>query len=664
MTFAGLSETLLYALAGGAAGVVTLLYLLKLRRRRVLVPFSPLWARVLEQREATSLLQKLKRLFSWLVALTFAMLLVFAIADPRTGEDKDELRFTAILIDASASMQTQDEKPTRLGKAKEEAKSLVRALGAEERAMIIEVGAQATPLGTFTKNKDALLAAVESVKASDTGADLARALETVAASLGDKPKSRIVVFSDGNLPAATSLALGKATVEGVRVGKEGDNVGVTAFNVRRYLTSPGEYEAYLEVRNFSDKPVTCDVTLSVVLPNACKATAECPSGYECDKLLGLCANPQASIPPIALAPKGTWQRILPSLQSDGGRLVVTAEPREWKDPFPVDNRAYAYLAPRRPARIQLVTEQNLFLEALLLLDPQNVVAKVDPAEWKEGGDYDLVIFDGVAPDTRGRPGNYWYLRPSGKHAPVELGAEPVKAPAVETTKSQHPVLKWVALKDLNIVESDPVKVADGDQVLVFGVGKGGRDAPLILARETEKGKTLIFTFDLKKSDLPLRWSFPILVPNIIAWMKGESREESSSYTTGRRWSVPISRRVDKVEVVGPDGVRREAPVRDGYAQLFGTRAGFYALYAPRVGRTAGRDPVSNGDEPLTVVAGNLQDPSESAVRPAPKLSLLGKEVASVTKAAFVERDLWVYLLFFALGLILVEWFTYHRRMTV
>src|SRR5207244_2306469 len=123
-----------------------------------------------------------------------------------------------------------------------------------------------------------------------------------------------------------------------------------------------------------------------------------------------------------------------------------------------------------------------------------------------------------------------------------------------------------------------VETERGDQVLVAGVGKGGRDTPLLVARETDKGKELYFTFDLKRSDLPLRWSFPVLIPNIIAWMKGESREENSALVTGTRWNVPVPRGVSTVAVLGPDGVRREAPVRDQHAQIFGTRAGFYELY--------------------------------------------------------------------------------------
>ena len=50
MTFAGLTLTQIGTLLGALGGATLLLYLLKLRRRRVEVPFSPLWARVVEER--------------------------------------------------------------------------------------------------------------------------------------------------------------------------------------------------------------------------------------------------------------------------------------------------------------------------------------------------------------------------------------------------------------------------------------------------------------------------------------------------------------------------------------------------------------------------------------------------------------------------------------
>ncbi|HRE90507.1 MAG TPA: hypothetical protein PK095_15355 [Myxococcota bacterium] len=51
----------LFAIFGGA---MVLLYILRLRRRRIQVPFSPLWSRVLVERESSSLFKALKRIGS------------------------------------------------------------------------------------------------------------------------------------------------------------------------------------------------------------------------------------------------------------------------------------------------------------------------------------------------------------------------------------------------------------------------------------------------------------------------------------------------------------------------------------------------------------------------------------------------------------------------
>jgi Ca-activated chloride channel family protein len=61
------------------------LYILKLRRRVVAVPFSPLWQRILRDKEATSLFSKLKRLLSLLLQLALLALLVLALGDPRAA---------------------------------------------------------------------------------------------------------------------------------------------------------------------------------------------------------------------------------------------------------------------------------------------------------------------------------------------------------------------------------------------------------------------------------------------------------------------------------------------------------------------------------------------------------------------------------------------------
>ena len=52
MNFNGIPISEMLKLAAIFGGAMVVLYILKLRRRRVQVPFSPLWARVVEEKLA------------------------------------------------------------------------------------------------------------------------------------------------------------------------------------------------------------------------------------------------------------------------------------------------------------------------------------------------------------------------------------------------------------------------------------------------------------------------------------------------------------------------------------------------------------------------------------------------------------------------------------
>ena len=82
MILTGLTFTQLATLFACAGLGVVALYLLKLRRRTVTVPFSALWDRILRDRDATSLFSKLKRILSLLLQLALLGLLVLALRLP------------------------------------------------------------------------------------------------------------------------------------------------------------------------------------------------------------------------------------------------------------------------------------------------------------------------------------------------------------------------------------------------------------------------------------------------------------------------------------------------------------------------------------------------------------------------------------------------------
>ena len=94
------------AIAVGIAGAVTLtiLYLLRLRRREVVVPFAPLWLGAAGVRRSTRWSERLRHLLSLLLALAIFGLVLLAAYDPRPAGSDGAGRSLVILIDRSASM--------------------------------------------------------------------------------------------------------------------------------------------------------------------------------------------------------------------------------------------------------------------------------------------------------------------------------------------------------------------------------------------------------------------------------------------------------------------------------------------------------------------------------------------------------------------------------
>ena len=84
-------------------------------------------------------------------------------------------------------------------------------------------------------------------------------------------------------------------------------------------------------------------------------------------------------------------------------------------------------------------------------------------------------------------------------------------------------------------------------------------------------------FELRRSDLPLRVAFPVLLINALDWFAGADTGLVASYATGRPWRVPVPAGATELYVKAPDGTRTRAPVHDGRASYVAMHAGFYEL---------------------------------------------------------------------------------------
>jgi hypothetical protein len=293
----------------------------------------------------------------------------------------------------------------------------------------------------------------------------------------------------------------------------------------------------------------------------------------------------------------------------------------------------------------LVSDGNLFLEGALLLDENATIDKVAPAGWDPAvaARYDALVFDGFTPPSP-PPLPALYLDPHGAGSPFAVAGE-VGAPFFSDVAEHHPLMRWVTLRDLNVTRASRFALQPGDVALASSAR-----APLIAARERPH-KTVAVGFDVRRSDLPLRVAFPVLLVNALEWFAGDEATLQASYATGRTWRIPMEG--ERAALTDPDGVTATVPVVDGSARHYGRKVGFYTIA-----------PVGGAPHPRALAA-SLADPAESAIAPVARLTVDGETLAPPDGfRPGLRRELWALLALAALAVVLVEWWTYNRRITV
>ena len=628
MTFAGLPLSQLLMIAGGAATATVLLYILKLRRRPVPVPFARIWDAVFRDRQATELFSKLRRLLSLLFQLALLALLVLALGDPKPKTSVLDGRHLVVLVDGSASMKAIDVKPSRIDAAKAEVRKLVRGLGSADRALIVEMGSLPSPLSTMSSDVTELDPAIDALSASDTRADLERGLSFAIDSLRGLPKAEIVVVSDGVLGDVNEIAkhvdLSGVSLKFLPIGKSGTNVAISEFSVRRYPLDKSRSEVMLEVANTNDQAVQVELTL-------------------------LGDGTIIDVSRFALGPNERLPRYYQDLAGASRTLEAKIRMADGRaDDLPADDHAYALMPERHRARVLLVSKGNTYLEAALLLDEYLDVTTAMPGKPLPSEHFDVAILDGVADALPGTVGAALYLNPPDGGVPLKLGSS-LSDFGFDTWDKKSAILRFLALGDVQVATGRALVPQPSDRVL------GASDQGPILVSGARSGHAfVVLGFDPRNSDLVLRVAWPLFVLNTINAFVEEDTGYVSSFRTGDVWRIPVPSSADSATVIDPRGVHHTVPVKEGRAVYLGEEAGFYKLSAG-----------SGTDAVTSEFAANLSDLDESRITPQAQLALGNNKASAVSIGApGSKRELWVYLLAAVIALSVIEWITYHRRVTV
>ena len=482
------------AAAGGAA--IVALYLLRLRRRRVVVPFTPLWLGVAGEERAARRTRRLRHWLSLALALALFGALLVGAADPRAMAVDRAGRSVVLLIDRSASMSATDEPGTRLAAAKRRADEIVAGLPTTDRALVASFAADATAETGFEADPRRLARGIAAVAPSDEPGDLPRALAFAAAILRARPRPTVILVSDGGFSADARRAAPRdpdgrpLDVRYVPVGRRGDNVGLLSLAARRLPADPGAVETALIVQSFRPTAATVGLELG-------------SDGAVAERLS------------LTLAPGERRRLLLANLFAPEARIEARLTSA---DDLPLDDRAVAVIPPLPRRRVLRVGGPDLYLDGALLSLGRTVHVDRLPAAAVDGAaaraaDYDLIVFDGVTPSAVPSSGHYLYLDPRGPGSPFAVRGtvrDPVLDPA--SVRREHPLLRQLDLTELNVAEASRLALGSGDVALAASFG-----VPLIVARERARLQIAALAFDPRRSDLPMRPAFPLLLANALAW---------------------------------------------------------------------------------------------------------------------------------------------------
>jgi Ca-activated chloride channel homolog len=593
--------------------VVVLFYLLKRKRVVRLVSSTVLWQRFLAETQASAPFQKLRK--NWLLILQIILLAlaVLALSRPFFAAKLKPAALRVVILDASASMQATDESPNRFEKARAEALKWVDGLTSNDRMVVLLAGANTEVKQSATSEKAALRRALQACTCSDSPTRLVSALKMAESLVREQKDAEIHLFSDGAVPELSEFENKALPLIYHKVGKEGNNLGITALDVRANPEDSRQRAVYTSVANVSSNSLSTELQL-------------------------LLDDKPLESRPLTIAPGETSPQVFLAYQSRDGVFSVRLNS---KDDLGADDRAAIVSLLPKPVKVLLVTRGNRFLDKALRaaanVELTTTSTLTDPAT-----DYDFVVLDDVTPVVWPK-GNVLAIHVANTNWFENITR--VEAPAIVDWRSSHPLLRYSGFDNVQVVESLTAKAPSWALSLAECP-----EAPLILAGEYGRQRIIWIGFDTLQSNWPLRVTYPIFIANAVEWLNPANAKSSQLMVkAGDPFRLALATPATTAQVTMPGGVIKTLNLDPRSTEfLFGDtyKQGVYRLHL--------------GTNDLSFCV-NLLDAAESNIRPRNELQLGKYTKVAATALQRTNMEIWRTIAGLALLMLLVEWWYYHRR---
>jgi Ca-activated chloride channel homolog len=504
---------------------IILMYVLKLRREDRTVPSTILWRRAVEDVQANAPWQRLRPTILLLLQLLAVAALVLTLAEPAYTQGRTVTGDLVVIIDESYGMQAHDVGRSRFSAALAQAHTLARQLTPGNVMSVIGMSSQPRLALVESDDQATIGRAIDRLHAGDVSPNFLAALSVASSLARSGETTRVIVLTSRDsgitgLPVAVSFPV---TI--VRIGGRLRDLGITAFQA---IHRGGHTEAVARVRNFGVDVASSDLDLEV------------------DGQL-------ADVRPVRVSAGTELNLFWTALPLSAERLRIQLTRR---DDFDGDKMAWAVVPKISTHSVLLVSGGNVFLQTALASNPSLTLALVQPQFYNDAlaRTFDLVVFDRSRPQVLPPLATLLVAPPAGRLGSLRFGPETRAGSVVAATTSPasaelNALLKYVDFSDVHVARARTVNLPPWMQPLAVS-----GNLPLLAAGDSGTARIGLITFDLEKSDWPLRVSFPVAIQNLLRYLVPGLAVGTSNVSVGQSVPLIAATRGRIIEVTRPDGV--------------------------------------------------------------------------------------------------------------
>jgi Ca-activated chloride channel family protein len=600
----------LWALA--AVPLILILYILRPRHRRLIVPSIRLWQQLPGDLEGRPRWRLPISSLLLLAQLVIAGAVAFALARPALpGAVRQHL---IVLLDTSPTMAATDVAPNRLGLAMSEARDLTNQLTNDDLATLISIEPNPRVLAAGNGPhalEEALPAVVTAPERGDF--DAALLLASQIAQLSSDTHNRIVILSDGSSGPISLKAIGSipADVSFQQIGGSDDNQAITALSVRPMIGSANRFVGFVQVANYAHQDVRV----------AFQAQAD---GLQVDR-------EQLTVPS-----RGHLELSLP-LPVGTRHIVVSID---GQDVYGADDRAEVLVPDSQPIPVTLVASDPGYWERAFRTISTVALTTVPPGSYKADGAA-ITVFDQFVPSALPL-GAVVLVQPSRGNPFVEVTGDTNDTDVVHLDPST-PLFDSIDLAGLIL----PRTVTFGSTPWATVVADSSK-GPVVLDGIQSGHRMVVLGFDPGSTDWIQRPSFPVFVANMVENIV--TAPIPPDVLAGAVLDLPSSPGASNMLVQLPNGKvdvfnLSDRPIRFADTGQLGRYTVTYA---------SGSNPIARQEFVV-----NRLGLSESSILPtvdATQVSKLGGPTGRES-----QHEIWPWVAGGVLGLLGVEWLAYFSR---